>query len=74
MIAGVLIFLVALLALPLVGALLGAFAGLVVGVVFSGTFDTWLVYFGLADRVAPWQVGAMLGFVGPFFRSISSSK
>ena len=56
-----------LLVLPLVGFLLGAFSGVVVGTVFNETFATFIAWLGV--DLQPWQVGGMLGFVGVFFRS-----
>ena len=57
-----------LLVLPLVGFLLGAFSGMVVGTVFNETFATFIVWLGV--DLQPWQVGGLLGFVGVFFRSV----
>lgn len=53
--------------------MMGAFAGLVVGMVFDDTFRAISAKFGAAD-LAPWQIGATLGFVGAFFRGNSVKK
>lgn len=54
---------------PLIGISLGAFAGWVVGFFFPGTIG--LVGSAITGGVVipAWQVGAMLGFVGGFFKS-----
>jgi hypothetical protein len=58
---------------PLLGALVGAFCGLVVGYVFDESFVHLQKLLG--TTAAPYQIGAMLGFIGGFFRSsVSSSK
>ena len=59
------------------GVLGGAFGGWIVGFFFPHTFGAWLQYFGLPrglGQIEPWQVGAMLGFVGGFFRASVTSK
>ena len=60
-----------LLVLPLVGFLLGAFSGWVVGTVFNETFATVIAWLGVDLR--PWQVGGLLGFVGGSVRFPRSS-
>lgn len=55
---------------PLIGVLGGAFAGWVVGLFFSDTILSALASFGVkTEALSMWQLGAMLGFVGSFFRS-----
>lgn len=48
------------------GTLMGSLSGWVVGHVWPNTFRLWLKIAGW--NVSPWQVGAMLGFVGGFIR------
>tara|TARA_Y100000296_G_scaffold82659_1_gene112167 strand:- start:906 stop:1160 length:255 start_codon:yes stop_codon:yes gene_type:complete len=50
------------------GTAFGAFAGWIVGFVFSDTFTAFTAFFGMS-AFAPWQVGAFLGFLGGFIRS-----
>ena len=59
--------------LPLVGTVLGALAGFVVGIFFGDTILGILSQLGVTG-VAMWQVGAFLGFVGGYFRSAGASK
>lgn len=60
--------------LALVATVVGAFTGWIVGLMFPGTLS--LLSEAMLDKTIPaWQLGAMLGFVGSFFRSsVSSSK
>lgn len=61
-------------ALPLIGTALGAFTGWVVGLIWPNTFAAFLAHFGLA-AFAPWKVGALLGFIGGFFKaSLTNNK
>lgn len=53
---------------PLIGVLVGAFSGWIVGLVFSDTILAVLAGLGFSGTVAVWQFGAFLGFVGGFFR------
>jgi hypothetical protein len=53
---------------PLVGVLFGAFSGWVVGWFFRETMAEFFGAFGLGS-LSPWQIGAMLGFSGGFFKS-----
>lgn len=53
---------------PLVGILLGAFAGWVVGLFFPGTLSLIGAAITASTVVPAWQVGAILGFVGGFFK------
>lgn len=57
------VFITVLLAL-----LCGAVTGYVCGLVFPGTLAKLAAVLGLAGTPS-WQLGAMLGFVGGFFRS-----
>lgn len=59
----------------LLGTVMGAFAGWVVGGVFAETMKILIVdLLHLPPSVEPWQVGAILGFVGTFFRPTLSTK
>lgn len=49
------------------GAIFGAFTGSVVGLVFPDTLA--MLSQALGIEAAPYQLGAMFGFVGGFFRS-----
>jgi hypothetical protein len=50
------------------GTAFGAMGGWFVGLVFDDTLYQLTQHLGLGDT-PPWQLGAMLGFVGGFFRS-----
>lgn len=71
---------VGLLLVPLAAALsalvlmvLGAAAGWLGGLVFPQVFANMSqMLFG--DAVPAWQIGAMFGFIGGFFRSIGSGR
>ena len=52
---------------------LGAVAGLVAGWVFPQVFDT-MAMAAFGKSVPPWQIGAMLGFVGGFLRPRTYKK
>lgn len=54
---------------PLIGTLIGAFTGWIVGVFWPTTFGAVLAHFGLS-AFAPYQIGATLGFIGGFFKAI----
>ena len=58
----------------LIGAVCGAISGWVVGWVFDETMQKLLVNVLHLDNVAMWELGAMLGFIGGFFRGSSSSS
>lgn len=62
---------VVLLVAPLLGACVGAFTGWVVGAVFSDSMMHLQKLLG--TQAEAYQIGAMLGFIGGFFRSSSSS-
>lgn len=61
-------FIAAVFLMPLIGTLLGAFSGWVVGLFFAETIMTTLAGFGFGASISMWQLGASLGFVGGFFR------
>lgn len=58
----------AVFAACLLGALMGALAGWVVGLIFDDTMALLGKALGIPDA-APYQIGALLGFAGGFFRS-----
>lgn len=45
---------------------IGSIAGWAVSIIFSETTEAWLAYFNLPFQL--WEVGAMLGFIGAFFK------
>ena len=53
---------------PVLGVLIGAFSGWVVGLFFSQTILSFLAVLGITG-FKMWQIGAALGFIGSFFRS-----
>jgi hypothetical protein len=63
------IFVITLLLLPLVGIAVGAFIGWVAGMVFPGTVGLVGTLITSGVTIPAWQVGAILGFVGAFFKS-----
>lgn len=50
----------------LLGTFVGAVAGWAVGIIFSETTEAWLLHLNLPFQL--WEVGALLGFVGAFFK------
>ena len=62
-VAGLLLFVFSVL-----GAAMGAICGWAVGLAFGDTMRAFFGALGLG-HLAPWQIGAMLGFVGSFFRA-----
>lgn len=66
------VIVLAILVLPLLGAVVGAFCGLIVGAVFDESMTKFLAM--LHTDMAPYQLGAMLGFIGGFFKSTVSTK
>lgn len=60
---------VAITFLVLIGPLLGAFAGWVVGLFWGDEILKVLHAFGMKEGVSMWHLGAALGFIGGFFRS-----
>jgi hypothetical protein len=56
------------------GTLLGAVTGYIVGLFFTPTLTHVMEALGIHD-VAVWQLGAFLGFTGPFLRtSVTTTK
>ena len=53
--------------LPMFMPVIGAFAGAVVGFFFDETSRSFLDALGMKE-LEMWQLGAMLGFVGGFFK------
>lgn len=60
--AGVILVIAAVL-----GSIMGAFSGWIVGLLFPETFK--LLNEILNVSAAPWQIGTILGFVGGFFKA-----
>lgn len=54
---------------PLLGIAVGAFAGWVVGLVFPETIGILATIMTGGVTMPAWQVGAILGFVGGFFKT-----
>ena len=52
----------------LLGTVIGAFSGWVVGWFFAETILGFFSSIGI-QGFEMWQLGAVLGFIGPFFRS-----
>lgn len=74
-IAGIVVIFLMMFAAPLLGVGFGGFAGWVVGLFFEDTIMTFLHAFGVDTiGLSTWQVGASLGFIGSFFRPITSFK
>ena len=63
---------VLLCVVPMAGFLGGGFSGLVVGWWFPETVGALTDWLNIDAR--PWQVGALLGFVGGYFRSTSKGS
>lgn len=72
--AGLIGVLAVFLLAPLVGVTIGAFAGWVVGHVFPGTIGIIGSLITGGATIPAWQVGAILGFVGGFFKTRVFSK
>jgi hypothetical protein len=65
----------AIMFLPLIGTLAGAFIGWIVGLVFPETILSTLARFGVrTEGLQVWQLGACLGFVGAFFKTNVTKK
>lgn len=56
---------------PVLGVLCGAFSGWVVGYFFPATFAPVVVFFHVPTM---WQLGAILGFIGGFFKSTQTNN
>jgi hypothetical protein len=61
--------LLAFFLMPLIGIAVGAFIGWVVGLVFPGTIGIIGTLLTSGATMPAWQVGAILGFVGGFFKT-----
>ena len=66
-IAALVIFLV-----PVIGTFTGMITGFTVNLFFPHTSAMWLQQFGLTCKM--WQLGAMLGFAGGFFKSTTITR
>lgn len=67
--------LMGILVFPMLGTLVGAVCGGIVGLLFDDTFRHVLSVFNLdASSLRIWQLGAFLGFVGGFLKSNTSVK
>lgn len=59
--------------LPVLGTLIGAFMGWVVGLFFGETILAFLAAVGVTTSgLSMWQVGAAMGFLGSFLRTTIS--
>lgn len=58
-----------LVVIVILGPLIGALSGLIVGIFFSTPILNTLSAFGV-EGVSMWQLGATLGFVGGFFKTV----
>jgi hypothetical protein len=59
----------ALVIMIILGPLVGALSGLIVGIFFSTPILNVLSAMGI-EGVSMWQLGAFLGFVGGFFKAV----
>ena len=60
---------------PLLGVLIGAFSGWVVGLFFTDLIIGMLGRFHVdVAGLAVWHLGAFLGFVGSFFKTYSTNN
>lgn len=79
LIAGMLLVPIAGVFLIFIGAILGTLAGALGGYIVQMFFASWIVGglhqlgFSLASESAVWQLGALFGFMGGFFRSSVST-
>ena len=69
LLAPIIVILFALFALPLVGVIMGAFCGWVVGTFWPSTMLHGMTALGMG-AMAPYQFGAFLGFSGGFFKTV----
>lgn len=58
----------------IVSPLIGAFSGWVVGLFFEDTIRLVLSAFGVPATFEIWQLGATLGFIGVFFKTIARTE
>lgn len=71
---GLIILFVVFLA-TLLGTLMGALSGWIVGLFFDDVILTTLMRFGVdVANLSMWKLGALLGFVSGFFRSIPQAS
>lgn len=60
---------------PLIGVLLGAFSGWIVSLFFDDTIRLTLLACGVQlGHLELWQLGATLGFISGFFRSVQGNR
>jgi hypothetical protein len=60
---------------PLIGITIGAFVGWIAGHFFPGTLGVIATMLSGGATMPAWQVGAVLGFVGSFFKTrVSAAK
>lgn len=73
--SAILLGLIFIFVVPLIGVVVGAFSGWVVGSIFPGTVALIGSAISGGATVPAWQVGAVLGYVGGFFKStLKASK
>lgn len=60
---------IALVIMIILGPLVGALSGLIVGIFFSAPILSVLSAMGV-EGITMWQLGAFLGFVGGFFKAV----
>lgn len=70
----VLLSLLLICIVPLIGISIGAFAGFIAGAVFPGTVGLVGSAITGGATIPAWQVGAILGFVGGFFKAVLSNN
>lgn len=58
----------AIISPSIIGAVFGAFSGLIVGLAFEQSILLFFEKFGLSG-LEVWEIGCALGFVGSFFKS-----
>jgi hypothetical protein len=59
--------------MTLLGSIVGAFAGWLVGLLFGETILGILESLGISG-FAMWQIGAFLGFISGFFKKFNTKK
>lgn len=67
------VFLATCMIFPLMGVIMGAFCGWVVGTFWPSTMLQGMTAIGMG-AMAPYQFGAFLGFSGGFFKAVSLSS
>jgi hypothetical protein len=68
----IILTLMAFMILPLVGVVMGAFCGWVVGTFWPSTMLQGMTALGMG-AMAPYQFGAFLGFSGGFFKTVTNT-